>query len=73
MAITLLDMLMQAGMLTPRQIDDALQHRVFYGGKIGTLQCDELEVLAHVAAAIAQQHSPAHSQAVRGIDERRLE
>jgi len=36
MAITLLDMLMQAGMLTPRQIDDALQHRVFYGGKIGT-------------------------------------
>lgn len=36
MAITLLDMLMQAGMLTPRQMDDALQHRVFYGGKIGT-------------------------------------
>lgn len=36
MAITLLDMLMQAGMLTPRQIDDALQHRIFYGGKIGT-------------------------------------
>lgn len=36
MAITLLDMLLQAKMLTPRQIDDALQHRVFYGGKIGT-------------------------------------
>lgn len=36
MAITLLDMLLQAGMLTPRQLDDALQHRVFFGGKIGT-------------------------------------
>lgn len=36
MAITLLDMLLEAGMLTPRQIDDALQHRIFYGGKIGT-------------------------------------
>lgn len=36
MAITLLEMLLDAGMLTAQQIDDALQHRVFYGGKIGT-------------------------------------
>lgn len=36
MAITLLDMLLQAGMVTPSQIDDALQNRVFFGGKIGT-------------------------------------
>lgn len=36
MAITLLDMLLQAKMVTPAQIDDALQNRVFFGGKIGT-------------------------------------
>ena len=36
MAITLLDMLLNAKMVTPAQIDDALQNRVFFGGKIGT-------------------------------------
>lgn len=36
MAITLLDMLVNAKMVTPAQIDDALQNRVFFGGKIGT-------------------------------------
>ena len=36
MAITLLDMLLNAEMVTPAQIDDALQNRVFFGGKIGT-------------------------------------
>lgn len=36
MAVTLLEMLLDAGMLTRQQLDDALQHRVFYGGKIGT-------------------------------------
>lgn len=36
MAITLLDMLLDAKMVSPAQIDDALQNRVFFGGKIGT-------------------------------------
>lgn len=36
MAITLLDMLLNAKMVSPSQIDDALQNRVFFGGKIGT-------------------------------------
>jgi hypothetical protein len=36
MAITLLDMLLTAKMVSPAQIDDALQNRVFFGGKIGT-------------------------------------
>jgi hypothetical protein len=36
MAITLLDMLLNAKMVTPAQVDDALQNRVFFGGKIGT-------------------------------------
>jgi hypothetical protein len=36
MAITLLDMLLNAKMVTAAQIDDALQNRVFFGGKIGT-------------------------------------
>ena len=36
MAITLLDMLLDAKMVSPSQIDDALQNRVFFGGKIGT-------------------------------------
>lgn len=36
MAITLLDMLLEAKMVLPAQIDDALQNRVFFGGKIGT-------------------------------------
>jgi hypothetical protein len=36
MAITLLDMLLNAKMVSPAQIDDALQNRVFFGGKIGT-------------------------------------
>lgn len=36
MAITLLDMLLSAKMVTPAQIDDALQNRVFFGGKIGS-------------------------------------
>lgn len=36
MAITLLDMLREAGLLTRAQIDEALLNRVVYGGKIGT-------------------------------------
>jgi hypothetical protein len=36
MAITLLEMLLNAKMVSPAQIDDALQNRVFFGGKIGT-------------------------------------
>lgn len=36
MAITLLDMLLEAGLITPGQCDEALQNRVFFGGRIGT-------------------------------------
>lgn len=36
MAITLLEMLLKAGLLTPGQCDEALQNRVFFGGRIGT-------------------------------------
>jgi hypothetical protein len=36
MGITLLDMLMQSGMLTPEQSEEALRNRVMHGGKIGT-------------------------------------
>lgn len=36
MAVTLLDMLLNAGMITPNQCDEALQNRVFFGGRIGT-------------------------------------
>ncbi|PLX79377.1 MAG: general secretion pathway protein GspE [Desulfuromonas sp.] len=36
MAITLLDMLKEADLLTKAQIDEALLNRVVYGGKIGT-------------------------------------
>lgn len=36
MAITLLDMLLNAGLITRDQFEDALQNRVLYGGKIGT-------------------------------------
>ena len=36
MAITLLDMLLNAELLTPAQCDEALQNRVFFGGRIGT-------------------------------------
>ena len=36
MAITLLEMLLDAGLLTPAQCDESLQNRVFFGGKIGT-------------------------------------
>jgi hypothetical protein len=36
MAITLLDMLLQGGMINREQFDEALKNRVLYGGKIGT-------------------------------------
>jgi len=36
MAITLLDMLQEAELLTKQQVDEALMNRVVYGGKIGT-------------------------------------
>jgi len=36
MAITLLEMLLRAGLLAPGQCDEALQNRVFFGGRIGT-------------------------------------
>lgn len=36
MAITLLEMLLKAGLITPGQCDEALQNRVFFGGRIGT-------------------------------------
>jgi len=36
MPITLLDMLLEAGSITPAQCDEALQNRVFFGGRIGT-------------------------------------
>lgn len=36
MAITLLDMLLQAGRINRKQFDEALENRVLYGGKIGT-------------------------------------
>lgn len=36
MAITLLEMLLKAGLLGPGQCDEALQNRVFFGGRIGT-------------------------------------
>jgi len=36
MAITLLEMMLQADLVTPGQCDEALQNRVFFGGKIGT-------------------------------------
>jgi hypothetical protein len=36
MAITLLDMLLEAEMITPGHCDEALQNRVFFGGRIGT-------------------------------------
>ena len=36
MAITLLDMLKNAGLITREQFEEALRNRVVYGGKIGT-------------------------------------
>lgn len=36
MAITLLDMLKNAGLITREQFDEALRNRVLYGGRIGT-------------------------------------
>jgi len=36
MATTLLEMLLEAGMISPGQCDEALQNRVFFGGRIGT-------------------------------------
>lgn len=36
MGITLLDMLLDAGLITREQFDEALRNRVLYGGKIGT-------------------------------------
>lgn len=36
MAITLLDMLLNAGLINSEQFDEALRNRVLYGGKIGT-------------------------------------
>jgi hypothetical protein len=36
MAITLLDMLLEAELITPSHCDEALQNRVFFGGRIGT-------------------------------------
>jgi len=36
MAITLLDMLLEAGLITKEQFEEALLNRVVYGGKIGT-------------------------------------
>ncbi len=36
MAITLLDMLLNAGLINRGQFEEALQNRVLYGGKIGT-------------------------------------
>jgi len=36
MATTLLEMLLDAGMILPGQCDEALQNRVFFGGRIGT-------------------------------------
>lgn len=36
MAITLLDMLLNAGLINREQFDEALKNRVLYGGKIGT-------------------------------------
>lgn len=36
MPITLLEMLLEAGLITPAQCDEALQNRVFFGGRIGT-------------------------------------
>jgi len=36
MAITLLEMLLDAGLINPGQCDEALQNRVFFGGRIGT-------------------------------------
>ena len=36
MAITLLDMLLEAGLITREQFEEALLNRVVYGGKIGT-------------------------------------
>ncbi|RII26651.1 MAG: general secretion pathway protein GspE [Geobacter sp.] len=36
MAITLLDMLLNAGLISRVQFDDALKNRVIFGGKIGT-------------------------------------
>lgn len=50
MAITLLEMLLDAGLITPGQCDESLQNRVFFGGRIGTnlieLDCVEEEDLA---------------------------
>ena len=36
MAITLLDMLLDAELITPGHCDEALQNRVYFGGRIGT-------------------------------------
>ena len=36
MAITLLDMLLNSGLITREQFEEALRNRVLYGGKIGT-------------------------------------
>ncbi len=36
MAITLLDMLLNAGLINRDQFEEALSNRVLYGGKIGT-------------------------------------
>src|SRR5512136_918328 len=36
MAITLLDMLLEAGLITREQFEEALLNRVVYGGKIGS-------------------------------------
>ena len=36
MAITLLDMLLEAELITPGHCDEALQNRVYFGGRIGT-------------------------------------
>ena len=36
MAITLLDMLLEAGLITKDQFEEALLNRVVYGGKIGS-------------------------------------
>ncbi len=50
MAITLMDMLLEAGLITQKQSDDALRNRVVYGGRIGTSLIElgfvEEEVLA---------------------------
>jgi len=45
MASTLLEMLLEAGVIIPAQCDEALQNRAFFGGKIGTnlIELDFLE------------------------------